>query len=412
MALTFDHQTLDNGLTILTEYNAQAHTAAYGFFVRTGSRDEQAPIMGVSHFLEHMMFKGTDRRSADDINREFDELGANYNAFTSQEMTVYYAQVLPEFQNRVVDLLGDMMRPALREEDFNMEKNVIIEEIGMYDDRPQWRLQDALLETYFGGHTLGFRVLGTRQTVGDLPVERMRGYFNARYSPDNMVFAAAGRIDVRAVREQLRSITQAWRPTGVDRDTAAPSATAADKWVRDKRVGRHYLAVMCPAPAAQDSRRYAARVLSDVLGDSDGSRLYWALVDPGLADEADLSHYPLDGAGAFVAFASCAVERAGEVERTLLATLDGYGADIRDDEIERARNKIATQMTVSGETPLGRMRGLGGNWLYHRAYLPLEDEIEKLMAVTAADVRDLIRDMPFTPRTLMRLTPDVSDAIH
>src|SRR5690606_29036790 len=109
-------------------------------------------VMGVSHFLEHMMFKGTARRTADDVNREFDELGANYNAYTSHESTVYYAQVLPEFLPRAVDLIGDMLRPALRQEDFDIEKNVILEEIGMYEDRPDWRLHDVLLEKHFDDH--------------------------------------------------------------------------------------------------------------------------------------------------------------------------------------------------------------------------------------------------------------------
>jgi predicted Zn-dependent peptidase len=290
-----------------------------------------------------------------------------------------------------------------------MEKNVILEEIGMYDDRPQWRLHDALIETYFAHHPLAFRVLGTRDTVSALSVHQMRDYFAARYSPDNMVVAAAGRIDVDDLCRQLAEMTDPWQPTRVGRDAAAPAAAPADKTVSDARVNRHYLAVMSPAPGAQDPRRYAARVLADVIGDSDGSRLYWALVDPGLADEADLSHYALDGTGAFVAFASCAPARASEVEGTLLRTLDHYAADVCPREIERARNKIATQMTLAGEAPLGRMRGLGINWLYHRRYLPLEREIEQLMAVTDDDVRQLVTDLPFSPRTVIRLSPAGKD---
>ena len=141
MSIQFQQTTLPNGLTILAESSDDARTSAVGFFVKAGTRDEQLPVMGVSHFLEHMMFKGTARRTADDVNREFDEIGADYNAYTSHEKTVYYAHVLPEFLANAVDLLGDMLRPALREDDFSMEKNVILEEISMYEDRPQWRLQ-------------------------------------------------------------------------------------------------------------------------------------------------------------------------------------------------------------------------------------------------------------------------------
>jgi len=134
--LEFRKHQLENGLWVVAECNEHAHSVGLGFFVRTGSRDEQPEAAGVSHFLEHMVFKGTPRRSADDVNREFDEMGAVYNAFTSEENTVYYATVLPEYQQQCVALLADIMRPSLRADDFNTEKKVIIEEIRMYDDQP------------------------------------------------------------------------------------------------------------------------------------------------------------------------------------------------------------------------------------------------------------------------------------
>ena len=251
------------------------------------------------------MFKGTARRTADDVNREFDELGADYNAFTSHEQTVYYAHVLPEFLAQATDLLGDMLRPSLRSEDFDMEKNVILEEIGMYDDRPEWRLQDALLEDFFGKHPLGHRVLGTTDTVTAMTAQQMRGYFEQRYSPDNIVVAAAGRLDFSALTDQVGQLCGSWSPTGATRDTDIPAAQAKARTVTDAKQSRHYLGLLCPGPSAQDPRRYAARVLADVLGDSEGSRLYWALVDPGTAEEADFSFMPQDGSGAFMAYASC-----------------------------------------------------------------------------------------------------------
>src|SRR5918911_515763 len=164
--MRYDHLTLDNGLNIVGEYNEGAQSMAVGYFVRTGSRDETPAISGCSHFLEHMMFKGSDRRSADDVNREFDEIGAQYNASTSEENTVYYGAVLPEFQSRVVDLLTDMMRPALRQEDFEVEKKVILEEIALYKDRPQFTVYDEARTTFYGGHPLGNSVLGSEESIG------------------------------------------------------------------------------------------------------------------------------------------------------------------------------------------------------------------------------------------------------
>ncbi len=407
MALTFHQHQLSNGLTLLAEVNDDAHTGAVGFFVNAGTRDETAPLMGVSHFLEHMMFKGTARRTADDVNREFDEIGANYNAFTSHEKTVYYAHVLPEFLPRAIDLLGDMLRPALRGSDFDMEKNVILEEIGMYDDRPQWRLQDAGLEKYFGAHPLGYRVLGTRDTIAALTAQQMREYFEQRYSPDNIVVAAAGRIDFDAFCREVETIAGSWQPTGARRVHGQPELGDRELNLRDEKLSRHYVEIMFPAPSAQDERRYAAAVLADLLGDSDGSRLYWALVDPGLADEADLAHVAQDQIGYFSAFASCDPKRARKVEKTLLDVLDQAVTQIDDDELQRTKNKLATEATLHGESPGGRMRALGSQWTYLEHYIPLQEEVERLMAITPADLRQLVSDIPFRPRLIARLGPTV-----
>ena len=162
--MEFLKERLDNGLEIVAECNPEAHSLGLGFFVQTGSRDESNALAGVSHFLEHMVFKGTPTRTADDVNREFDEMGAHYNAFTSEENTVYYAAVLPECQQRCLDLLADILRPSLRSEDFDTEKQVIIEEIRMYEDQPPFGADDKCKAVHFGAHPLGRSVLGTVAT--------------------------------------------------------------------------------------------------------------------------------------------------------------------------------------------------------------------------------------------------------
>lgn len=410
MPLRFEQHRLPNGLTIIAECNDAAHTSAVGFFVKAGSRDEDKRVMGVSHFLEHMMFKGSARRSADDVNREFDEIGARYNAYTTQEMTAYYAQVLPEFLGRAVDLLGDMLRPSLRSDDFEMEKKVILEEIGMYEDRPPWRLQDSILETHFSPHALSYRVLGTETSIGSLQVDQMRSYFTDRYGSDRITVAAAGRIPFDDLVDSVHEIAGDWKRSAGDRQADSPPLTSTQQDLVDPKLSRHYLAVMCRGPSAQDERRYAAGVLADVLGDAEGSRLYWALVDPGLADEADFSHLPHDHAGSYLAFASCDPGRWAQVEMVLLQTLDAFVNDIDAAEIERAKNKIATSVTLAGENPGGRMRGLGSQWAYLGEYLPLQIELDRIMAVDVEDVRRLVKDMPFTPRTVVRLGPTFSSS--
>src|SRR5512147_1339069 len=165
MALTFHQTTLPNGLDIVVEANPDSHSLAAGLFVKTGSRDEDAAINGVSHFLEHMMFKGSSKYTWEDVNRIFDEMGARYNAFTSQEMTAYYANVLPEFTERTIEHLAHLLRPAIRNEDFTTEKNVILEEIAMYLDDPGHRLYEKLMDVHFGEHPLSMSVLGSADSI-------------------------------------------------------------------------------------------------------------------------------------------------------------------------------------------------------------------------------------------------------
>lgn len=413
MPATFQHHTLPNGLTLIAEPDPDAHTAAVGFFIKTGARDETPDVMGVSHFLEHMMFKGTDQRSAEDINREFDTLGASYNAYTSHEQTVYHAHLLPEKLDAAVDLFTDMLRPALRDDDFDMEKKVILEEIGMYDDRPEWRLHDRLLEEHFkndndSSHGLGYRVLGTTDTVSALTPQQMRTYFEARYSPDNLVVSAAGRLDFDRLCDAIETRCGHWRPTDATRTYQDPAIARKDITLDDPKTSRHYLAMLCPGPAAQDDDRYAAKVLADVLGDHDSSRLYWALVDPGHADEADFSFIPHDRVGAFMAYASCDPDRAAAVEDKLFTLLDAQadaGFDITDHDVRRAVNKLATRATLQGERPAGRMQALGSQWNYHARHLPLDEELARLRAVTVDDLRTLLTRYTFQPRTLVRLRP-------
>ena len=200
--MEFKQKQFDNGLTLIAETMDSACSMALGFFVRTGSRDETTEVSGVSHFLEHMMFKGTEKRSPLEVNLEFDRMGAQYNAFTSEENTVYYAAVLPEFQSRVLDLWSDLMRPSLRQEEFETEKGVICEEIAMYKDLPHFDVIDRCRKLHFDAHGCGNSVLGSVESIQAMQQQQMADYFNQRYSPDNMVLACAGKIDWDALVNQ------------------------------------------------------------------------------------------------------------------------------------------------------------------------------------------------------------------
>src|SRR5919199_6491748 len=190
------HQTkLDNGLQVIGESSPSARSVALGFFVRTGARDESPEVSGVTHFLEHMVFKGTPRRTALDVNRDFDRIGADYNAYTSEENTVFHAALLPEYLPQAVDVLADILRPSLRGDDFDMEKKVILEEIGMYEDQPMWSAYDHAKRVYFADHRLGNSILGTPASITALTRQQMHDYFRRRYVAPNITVVAAGHFD-------------------------------------------------------------------------------------------------------------------------------------------------------------------------------------------------------------------------
>src|SRR5438093_1394378 len=193
--MRFESVVLKNGLKIIGETSPSARSTAIGFFVRTGSRDETPEVSGVSHFLEHMVFKGTPRRSALEVNRDFDRIGAHYNAFTSEENTVFHAAVLPEYLPQAVDILADILRPSLRGEDFDLEKNVIIEEIGMYEDQPMWSAYDQAKRAHFAEHPLGNSILGSVASITALTREQMHAYFQRRYVAPNITVVAAGNFE-------------------------------------------------------------------------------------------------------------------------------------------------------------------------------------------------------------------------
>lgn len=405
MAISFQERVLSNGIRLIGEVDPQAHSAAVGFFVRTGARDEPAEAMGVSHFLEHMMFKGTSDLSAEALNAAMDDLGASNNAYTSSELTCFYAHTLPEALPEAAKLLGRMMRPALREADFETERGVILEEIAMYDDNPFWVLLEAASERHYRGHALGHRVLGTKATIAALPVGTMRGYFSERYTAEATVVALAGALDMDEVAGVLESLQEPWTHGAPPPRGPAPESGGGRFELTRESVSRGYLLQIWPAPAIQDELRHAARLLSQVLGASGNSRLHWALVEPGLADEAVAAYMGQDGAGEFVVYASGDPDKLGQIEEVISGELAKVIEEIDEADLERLRAKAATGVTVGGERPSDRMQRLGARWTLLGDYLPLEEELAQVRAVTLDDVREVARRYPLTPTTTGVLKP-------
>ncbi len=396
MELTFHKTTLGNGLNIIGEHNPKAQSFAAGYFVATGARDESPEVSGVSHFLEHMMFKGTPRRSAEDINREFDELGANYNAFTSEERTVYYGAVLPERSGKLLDLLSDMMRPALRQKDFDVEKKVILEEIAMYEDRPNVKVFDKGNQHYYNGHPLGNSILGTTQSISDLSCEQMLGYFENRYSANNLFLCLTGNYSWSEVVSQISELSQNWQPQATERNYAALTASQGQHKIFDEKVKRFHAAAYAPGFSAQSSERYTAAILANCIGGGVGSRLYWALVDKGLADSASFWHDGADGLGTFLGYLSTDLNQAQKVVRVFKEILlEVQAKGLNQNEWQRAQRKFATTLTLRGETSFGRLISLGTHYQYKQDYASVQDIIDRVMVSKLENGLEILAAKPF-----------------
>jgi predicted Zn-dependent peptidase len=402
----FHQHTLDNGLEVIAEANPRAHSTAIGFFVRAGARDETPELSGVSHFLEHMAFKGNDRFTADDVNRIFDEVGAKYNASTSEETTLFYAAILPEYLPRTFELLANLLQPALRTEDFALEQQVILEEIGMYDDAPSFLAYDLAMQTHFDGHPLGRRILGTTDSVGALTADSMRGYFHDRYRAGNITLVAAGQLDWPELLRLANQYCGRWAAGTRERSPLEARPIGGAAVIARPTHQQEHVMQLAPAPASTSPLRYAADLLSVIVGDDGGSRLYWDIVDPGAAEAAELTYNDYTDCGAWCTYLSCApddVEQNLEHIGEIYAQVNAEG--VTAEEIEQARNKVATRIVLSSERPMGRLSALGSNWIYRREYRTIAEDIKTVQSLTEADIRELLDKYPLGQTTSVGVGP-------
>ena len=322
--MRFHHTTLDNGLEVIAELNDDAHSIAAGFFVKA------------------------------------DRVGAKHNAQTSEEDTFYHFTCLPEYLPRAFDVLADILRPTLREDDFETEKKVIIEEIRMYMDNPMSVAYEAAKAAHFGGHPLGNSILGTVAWAGDRPTREAR--------------PVRGR---RAFEAILR-----------------------EEDLQQTIVG------VSDGPPLESEDRYAAHLLATILGDHTSSHLYWALVDPGYADGAEISYQDYNQAGGFYTFLSCEPDDVDDnLGRIAEVCRDAMAKGVTEEELAQAKNKVLARSVLRSERPMGRLASLGFHWVYRRAYLPIEQELEAFSRVSVDQIRRLLREWPLWPMTVVSVGP-------
>jgi predicted Zn-dependent peptidase len=369
---------------------------ALGIWVGTGSRNETPDQAGVSHFLEHVLFKGTQRFSSIEIDQIFDGMGAEINAGTGKETTSVYSRFLDQHLERALDVMADMvLHPAYV--DIDAERQVVIEEIAMYEDEPSEKVHDVLGQAIFGDHPLGRPIIGTAEVVGNVPVPQIAAYHDGRYVGSNLVLAAAGNVD----HDDLVALVEGHTPARAGSAAApepAPETIAPRACFRQKTTEQYHLCLGGPGIPRADERRFALRVLDTILGGSTSSRLFQEVREKrGLAYSVYSYSSQYVDTGHVGVYVGTRPDNVGKA-------MDVIGAELRRiveepvaaDELERAKENVKGRTALSLESTLTRMNRLGGSLLMGVPLLSLDEMVAAIDAVEADDVQALARDL-FAP---------------
>jgi predicted Zn-dependent peptidase len=415
VATTFSTTRLDSGLTVVTEPMADVRSVAVGFWVGTGSRDETGPLAGASHFLEHLLFKGTDTRSARSIAEAVDEVGGDINAFTTKEYTAFYLRVLDDALETGLDILSDIMwRPAFRPDEVEAERQVILEEILMHNDEPADLVHEVLAEALWPGHPLGRDVLGTEESIEGLTRDDIASFHEAHYRPANIVLAAAGALApevlVAGIEERLGSSGGHWGGAGgagASSGRDVPDQPVRPLSVLTRATEQAHIAVGFRAFDQDDDDRYALAVVDHVLGGGMSSRLFQEIREErGLAYSVFSYRSLFEGTGALAVYAGTAPARTKEVLGLIDSEIDRMVEHgVTERELAMTKTHLRGSLALALEDSGARMSRLGRSQLVHGSVPPLDEVDDLLNAVTLDDVDRVIARVLAGPRVVAAVGP-------
>jgi predicted Zn-dependent peptidase len=391
---------LPSGLRVITEQVPGVRSAAVGMWVAVGSRDEQPGVAGAAHFLEHLLFKGTDKRSAARIAEEIDAVGGELNAFTAKEHTCYYVHALDSDLPLAIDLVADVVFFAtMAEADVELERGVVLEEIAMRDDDPEDLLQEAFCEAMMGDHPLGRSVLGTEESVTGLTRTAIRGFHRRRYQPHRMVLAVAGnvqhgqvlRLARKALGERLAGIGTPVAPRTGNLRLAPPQGIE----LRTDDTEQAHLMIGVRALDRHDDRRFTLGVLNAALGGGMSSRLFQEVRERrGLAYQVYSSVSTYADTGMLSVYAGAHPDRLGDVAGVLRSVLDDVATNgLSDGEVARGKGQLRGGLVLGLEDSGSRMSRIGKGELNYADHLTVEDTLARIEAVSAEDVAALAAEL-------------------
>jgi len=391
---------LPNGLVVLTEPMDHVRTASLGVWIGTGSRHEQRARMGICHFIEHAVFKGTASRSALQIAQAMDSIGGHLNAFTDKEQTCYYLRVLSEHLDGAMAVLSDMvLNPALDPVALERERSVVLEEIQMYEDAPDDLVHDLFAATLWPDHPLGWPTAGTRETVRALTRVDLIEFMRGRYRPNLSLVAAAGHLVHDEIVGLVERALGGWDGRTAPA-TVAPPVTQRSVAFRTKEIEQVHLCLGVPGLPQGHADRYALAVLDTVLGSGMSSRLFQEIRETrGLAYAITTYHAAYRDVGAFVVYSGTGPATAREVVHLVVETLAASRDGLTEEEIARAKESLKGSLMLDLETPGSRMSKLARSEQYFGRQLTLDEIVADVEAVTGADVRRLATAL-FVPERL------------
>lgn len=371
---------LDNGLTLVTETVSGVRSVAVGFWVPTGSRYEVGKEAGVSHFIEHMLFKGTTKRSAQDISQAFESLGAELNAFTTKEFTCFYTRLIDEHLPQGVEILSDMLTdPLFKEEHILSERKVVLEEIAMYEDTPDEQVHDLFTQTLWPEHPLGKQVIGSAETVGAFTRAEVSPYFQLHYNPGQTVVAMAGNAGHDEMRELLLSHYKAADGVLPPRDKQSARSTAGAKVFR-KDTEQAHVCLGVPCLHANHPDRFGLSVLENIIGGGMSSRLFQKIREErGLAYAIYSYHSLYQDAGCLAVYAGTRPSNLGQVLDLVVAELESIRASgVTRAELIRCRDQIKGQLLLSLESTRQRMTRIGKSLVCGGELLTMDELVKRV----------------------------------
>ena len=386
--------TCENGLRIVTEKIPSVRSVALGIWVGTGSKYENERNNGISHFLEHMFFKGTTTRSAKEIAETFDEIGGNVNAFTSKEYTCYYARVLDQHAPIALDVLADMFfHSVFDEEELEKEKNVVIEEIGMYEDTPDDLVHDLIARACYADHPLGYPILGTEDVLLSLKRDDLLTYIGNTYLPSNTVITVAGNFDDQLIEEIKRRFS-AFHRQGEKVEVKRP-AFVANTIAQHKATEQAHVCISLPGFNVGHEEVYSLILLNNVLGGSMSSRLFQEIREErGLAYSVYSYHSSYKETGTFTIYTGTAPEHVGQVFDIVTNILhDVAEKGITEKEMNKGKEQLKGSLMLSLESTNSRMSRLGKTELLLGRHLSLDEIIAKIDHVSHDSVLSVARQL-------------------